>query len=245
MLAARDLARRAGLEIKPSNLASRADLRLQHYLKLADVDLILDVGANRGQFAASVFAGGYRGRILSFEALPDVYDELRRRARTWGERWTVAPAYALSNRTGRAPFNITTGDASSSLLPPSRYLQRKSATLQPAALIEVETRKLDDVLAELTPAPATTFLKIDVQGGEGKVLEGARETLAAAAGVLVEVSCLALYDGQALAHDIEQRLREAGFAFWDLSPVLRCPHTARLEQFDVVYMRQSLCSQVL
>lgn len=100
--------RRAGLEIRPSGILSRDDLRLRHFLELQAIDTVLDVGANDGGFAKSLIEVGFRGRIISFEPLPRAYDELVSAASRI-RNWSAAPRMALSDENGIAKFNIRGG----------------------------------------------------------------------------------------------------------------------------------------
>ena len=77
----------------------------------------------------------------------------------------------------------------------------------------------------------------DVQGGEKKVLEGARESMSLFSGVLLEMSLQPLYDGQPLARELDDWLLKQGFELWDILPVFRDAQTGRLMQYDGIYFR--------
>lgn len=96
-LRTRDIARLVGLEVSPSNLYSRFDLRVAEVLNIKQARFLLDVGANQGQFASAVLKAGFEGTVISFEALPQVYQELL--ASAFGKRWVAAPRAALSGRS--------------------------------------------------------------------------------------------------------------------------------------------------
>lgn len=117
--AGRSLARRVGLEVGRSTLDSRADLRLVRQLAIHRVSTVLDVGANRGQFAGELLGAGFPGRVVSFEAIPEVHRQLTEAAAAHGDRWHVAPCCALGDRAGEARFHVTNNLVCSSLLAPS------------------------------------------------------------------------------------------------------------------------------
>lgn len=135
-----------GLNIRRNNLETRPDWRLARFLAHHGVRTVLDVGANRGQFARELFDAGFKGRIVSFEALPDVHEALTSTARQWGSGWTVAPRCALSNETGKAVFHVADNLASSSLLAPRNALSREGIGFDKVPTIEVPCERLDDVL---------------------------------------------------------------------------------------------------
>ena len=105
-----------GLDIRLNGLNSREDLRFVSFLEMHCIDTVLDVGANRGQFARDLIAAGYRGRVISFEPLPDAHAALVREASRYTGDWRVAPRKALSDTNGTATFHVTDRDTSSSLL---------------------------------------------------------------------------------------------------------------------------------
>ena len=81
------------------------------------------------------------------------------------------------------------------------------------------------------------FLKIDTQGYEWQVLDGACETMSQMQGVLCELSLVPLYEGQRLWMDMIQRLEREGFALWSIQPGFMDPRDGRTLQVDAVFFR--------
>jgi FkbM family methyltransferase len=237
-LFAREIARKIGLEVAPSNLNTRFDLRLKYLLDTLNPDYLLDVGANRGQFAGQVFTSGFKGTMVSFEALPHVYGELTKKAEAYGGRWKVAPRFVLSDSDGSVTFHVSNNFASSSMLEFTEYSTERSVALQEREAIEVQTRRLDDLLPEMGIEPQRPFLKLDVQGAEHKVLAGGTSILERAQGVLCEVLLVPFYEGQASWREIDAFIIQRGFDLWDLNPVMRVMETGQLEALDLVYVRR-------
>ena len=233
----RDFGRHAGLEIRLSGINSRDDLRLVHFMSLKGIDTVLDAGANNGGFAKMLLGAGFEGRIISFEPLPGAHAELAAAA-TATDNWSVAPRMALSDQNGTASFNITQGDTSSSLLAPSDSLVSDTPHVKVTEVIEVPTCRLDD-LEGVDFEPSRTLLKLDVQGGEAKVLEGASGVLQTMGGILCEMSLMLLYVGQPDWIAVDKIITEHGFEIWDVWPGYRSPNTRRLTQIDGLYFRSA------
>jgi FkbM family methyltransferase len=79
----------------------------------------------------------------------------------------------------------------------------------------METRRLDDV----PETEGMDFLKVDVQGGEMGVFEGARDRLASAVMIHTEVQFVPFYENQPLFADLDKTLRDAGFWFHKFTPI--------------------------
>lgn len=79
----------------------------------------------------------------------------------------------------------------------------------------METRRLDDV----PETEGMDFLKVDVQGGEMGVFEGARDRLASAVMIHTEVQFVPFYENQPLFADLDRTLRDAGFWFHKFAPI--------------------------
>jgi FkbM family methyltransferase len=230
----RNFGRKFGLEIKLNDVQNREDLRLAYFLRKLEIDLVLDVGANRGQFAEELFRAGYAGRIISFEALPLAHAALVQAAKSFGSRWTVAPRVALSDRVGQALFHVTAIDTSSSLYRSKESFASATPQARTVKSIEVPTTRLDTILDELGIEYNSSFLKLDVQGAESLVLAGAPSVLASARGVMSELSLAPLYEGQPPARDVLEAMNAAGFEVWDVWPGHRDRGSYRLNQVDLI-----------
>jgi hypothetical protein len=82
------------------------------------------------------------------------------------------------------------------------------------------------------------FIKIDTQGFEWQVLEGASETLKNATGVLCELSLVPLYEGQRLWLEIVERLKLEGFTLWSLQQVFCDKRSGRSLQVDAIFFKE-------
>lgn len=237
------IGRHFGLEIKLNGPRSRTDLRLVHFLRMHNVDLTLDVGANKGQFAQSLFAAGYSGRIVSFEPLPQAHTKLSKRAKLFGDRWIIGPQIALSDRTGIAEFNVTASDTSSSLLKPTKAFTNSLSEVRVVDHIEVKTGRLDDVASSYVVDVKNLFLKLDVQGGEQLVLNGAADMLNRSCGIITELCVDSLYSGQPPVTDMMELLASYGFEIWDISSAYTQPQSLRLGAIDLVCFKPSTTNE--
>jgi Methyltransferase FkbM domain len=102
---------------------------------------------------------------------------------------------------------------------------------------QVRIHRLDDILAGVELAP-DVLLKLDVQGFEDRVLDGAVGVLAKTHMVISEVSFDHLYDEQASFDDIYGRLSRAGFAFHGTWAQLRHAADGRILQADAIFVRE-------
>ncbi len=87
---------RLGIVAHRANLYSDEHMRLLRFLEVNSIDTVLDVGANRGQYALALILGGFKGKVYSFEPLPDMHAILTKQASAYPDQWIVAPPYAVS-----------------------------------------------------------------------------------------------------------------------------------------------------
>jgi FkbM family methyltransferase len=233
----RKFARRLGLEVERATPMTQWRKRLPALLAQNRVDTVLDIGANDGGFASDLLEAGFNGMIYSFEPLPDAWERLRYRSLTYPGRWTVFPRIALSDRQGEVDFHEAGNSASSSLLVMTDNHLTAAPHTATVRSHRVTTQRLDDVLAALS-LRGKIWLKLDVQGAEKLVLDGAPKALAEhVAGVQLEMSLTELYEGQALSGELDRYLRERGFHVWDIVPGFRDSTTLRLMQYDGIYVK--------
>jgi FkbM family methyltransferase len=169
----------------------RSGPTLFKFLKSRNIDVVLDVGANIGIFGRELRDQGYRGRIVSFEPVKSVFEILKKAAEADGN-WE-ANNFALGSAPARMPINVSEGTVYSSMLAltPEALRFDKSSKVVREELVEVQ--RLDDIFAKFKGH--NVFLKIDTQGFEREVLEGARQSLNEILGVQAELPIVHLYQG--------------------------------------------------
>lgn len=176
-----------------------------------DFRTVVDVGANRGQFALVAMRRFPHATLWCFEPLPDARAKLEVILGSCAKAKVLD--YALSARAGHEVMHVTRSDDSSSLRPVGERQLAEFPGTDEIRSMQVRTARLDEVLTrEQIVSPA--LLKVDVQGSELDVLLGANGVLKAFDAILVECSFVELYLDQPLASDIIAFLAPLG---WRLS----------------------------
>ena len=217
----------------PAGVAAARRMRI---LEDNQVAVVLDVGANRGQFGVEVRSAGYRGRIVSFEPLPDAYTALAES--TADDPLWESRQLALSDANGEADLHVARNAVSSSLLemeprhleaaPESRYV----------ATERVRQARLDTLADELVLPGDGLYLKLDVQGSEARALEGARGTLPRVVAIETELSLVPLYRDQLLLRDMLDLLDDFGYRLVSVEPGYADPRNGHVLQVDGIFLRR-------
>jgi FkbM family methyltransferase len=202
---------RLGLEVR--RVGAETDKHEQRRLLLEHlaVTLVVDAGANVGQYAGTHLRRwtGYTGRIASFEPVRVSFEAAARAARG-DDAWTTYP-YGLSDRSATLPMTVPDGQSDLSSL---QDTTSAGARLMAGARVMVEqvtVERLDDVIADVAGPQDRLALKLDVQGHEAAVLRGAARTLARVVLLECELPLVALYEGQGSFRDLLAVLWDAGF----------------------------------
>lgn len=229
------LIRAAGFELHRITPATNPTVQLMSGLKRFGVDLVLDVGANIGQFSSELRAHGYEGDIVSFEPLSTAHRTLVAAA-AGDPAWQVFSRCAIGDHEGETKINISGNSYSSSILPMMPLHSEAASNSAYVSQENVPIRRLDslELPVERYSRP---FLKIDTQGYEWKVLDGARGILPGISGVLCELSLVPLYDGQRLWMDVIERLQGEGFTLWALQRGFTDSRDGRTLQVDAIFFR--------
>ncbi|MDJ1180587.1 FkbM family methyltransferase [Roseofilum sp. BLCC_M91] len=212
--------------------------RLKRLLDYHQIDLIFDVGANKGQYARYLREIGYGGKIVSFEPLSQCHDQLQALSQS-DPLWEIAPQGALGDRNGEIEINVSANTLSSSVLgmlddhveaaPESAYINQEKVAL----------RTLDSLAANyLTQEIQAPFLKLDVQGFEMQVLAGATENLSKIKAIQLELSLVPLYEGQILLRETLDKLEEMGYELHQISPDFTDLKTGRMLQVDGIFIKK-------
>jgi FkbM family methyltransferase len=232
----RQLAREDWFEMETGLARYLAHGHVAALLDMYGVNCVLDVGANRGQYALELRDAGYRGHVASFEPVPEAFAELERAAAR-DPAWTAYP-WALGREEGRMPMNVV-ADTLSSLLPATSFGERRHPRLRKPRTIDVQVRRLGAILDKvLAPvADPRPYLKLDTQGYDLEVFAGLGERAADFVGMQSEVALLQIYEGMPRMPEALAAYEAAGFEITALHPVSRDMRTARVLEFDCVMVR--------
>lgn len=225
-----------GYDICRVTPASHPHARLRQLLAAYQVDTVLDVGANEGQYAASLRNEvGYSGRILSFEPMQAAFEVLKKNAAR-DPHWQAMHC-ALGDVDGTSDINVAGNSYSSSLLdmlpahlqsaPESAYVRKEC----------IEIKRLDSVFDALIDGARNIYLKIDTQGFEGRVLKGGEQSLAGIATVQMEMGLVPLYDGEMPFRELCDFMSARGYEMVALLPGFSDPKTGQLLQVDGIFHR--------
>jgi len=227
---------RVGFELRRFSVEQSENARFISMLRTHNVNLIFDVGANAGQFGVLLREIGFDGKIISFEPLSDAREILLNISKN-DPLWQIALQTAIGEENGEIEIQIAGNSQSSSVLdmldthvraaPDSKYIGKEKVAL----------RTLDSIAPDYMDSNSIAFIKIDTQGYETQVMNGAKKLMSQIVGLQVEISLVPLYKGQCLFDEMLKKLKNDGFELWSISTVFSDPNTAQLLQVDATFFR--------
>lgn len=225
-----------GLDIK--RFPTQAMKSRQKFMEYGKYDIILDVGANIGQYVREVRGYyEYKGKIISFEPIKDAFQVLSQRHKK--DHLWQGFNLALGDQNISDYINISGHSASSSFLNfNDKYLdEHKDLATVGRELIQIVT--LDSVYGDLVKSYSNkVLLKIDTQGYEMNVLRGADKSLKHISGLQIEISVREVYKGEVLLNELLTYLKELGFRVFTLEPYYFDKATGELLQVEVYLVKE-------
>jgi len=204
------------------------------WLKEFGINTIIDVGANRGQFASQFHRLLPDARLYSFEPLEDCYNELLKRMGHVPK--FHAFNFALGDKNGQTDIYRNDYTPSSSLLSMEELHKRAFPFTSHATVQKILIRRLDDIVNEMDIVE-NVLVKIDVQGTEDKVIMGGERLLSRTSIMIVETSFRTLYHGQPLFDTIYEMLKQKGFVYAGSEDTIRNPNDGSILQCDLVFCK--------
>lgn len=209
--------------------------RLVPALASRNINVVIDVGANEGQYGMQLRRLGYRGRIISFEPNNGSFQTLRRV--TAKDKHWQAFCLAVGDKHEEREFNLAAESVFSSLLSSAKETNIAGLTkLSEKQRTVVE--RLDSLLPQLCTGTDRFFLKTDTQGFDQRVVAGAAGILNQIEGIQIELSLAPFYQNQPLISETIEFLREKGFALWAVQPVFTDRITGRTRELDGIFWRE-------
>jgi FkbM family methyltransferase len=232
----RNTLNKVGFDLVPYPLQSWYLLRAEliPLFSALDINCVIDVGAHNGSYGAFLRDIGYKQFIVSFEPMRTNFELLK--ARSQGDaKWRAFP-YALGEESTHRELNVTHETTFSSFLTPNA---RHFAGMSKIERTEqVEVRRLDTILDESLAGveDARLFLKMDTQGWDLHVLEGAKGILDRVLALQSEVSVQPIYSGMTSYLECIGQIARKGFVPVACVPVSRGPRRDLIE-FDYLMVR--------
>lgn len=206
-------------------------------LESNEINLILDVGANDGWYSRNLRNIGYKNKIVSFEPLQEPYIKILAYANRNPTRHKVLN-FALGEFDGTAKIHVSQNSVSSSMLDATPALLSAASEAKYIQEREVKIHKLDTIISSVyNPLTDKVFLKLDVQGYEKNVLNGAQDTLKHIFGIQLETAFHELYMGEMLFHEMLPYLQSLGFELHLIMPGFMDVNSGRMLEADCIFIR--------
>lgn len=202
------------------------------------INVIIDVGANKGGYAKDLLEIDFKGRIISFEPLSEAFKELKKKSEKV-KTWAIYN-FALGNENFESIINIAGNSLSSSLLPmlPSCVESAPESKYIAEEVIQVKT--LDSLFPTIVNKNEIVMLKIDTQGYEKYVLEGSELSLESISVIQIEMSIVPLYRDSILFIEMIEYLSAKGFTLFSMENVFSNPENGQLLQVDGIFVKSNL-----
>ena len=202
-----------------------------------NIETVLDVGANTGQFANTLRKNGYKNKIISFEPNSKIYDHLLKNSQR-DKNWQIFKQCALGDFDGKIDLNISSYSPSTSIL---NFTNAHKMAKPEAKMVDTEKVnifKLDSLSEELNLQNDNLLLKIDTQGYESNIIKGANEILNKIKILFCEISFIELYENQELWVDIIKLINSKGFYICSIENGFFDKESNELLQADIIFIKK-------
>ena len=210
---------------------------LEKLIKKYDIDCILDIGANEGQFAIKIRQNGYQKKIISFEPLSSAYDKLIKNSKN-DDNWKIFRRCAIGNENTKSQINISNYSLSSSLLEFDNAHLKARPDIAMINSEAVDIIKLDSLFDELNFKDNKILLKMDTQGYESHIIDGSKKMLQQCKIVFSELSLHNLYKQQKTWIDIIEKLKQSEFKLASIENGFFNPSNNLLLQVDAIFIKE-------
>lgn len=214
--------------------------KLQQQLILSNhVDLLIDIGANSGQFGEKMRDIGYTGKMISFEPMSKAYAQLKAKADN-DKNWD-AHNCALGDEEKESEINISENSYSSSLFNIKKELTDSVPATKVIAKETIKIKRLTDIvsLKELSKYK-NIMLKIDVQGYEFFVLKGCAPILPHVKLIQTEMAFSVLYENGKLYDEMIAYMKGIDFELYSMIPEFYDEATGKLMEADGIFMNKAV-----
>jgi FkbM family methyltransferase len=232
------LLNRRGYQVLAFPAPQSYERHIRALLSTLDVNCVIDVGAHMGEFYQLLRGLGYAGRIVSFEPVPQSFDVLRRTAA--GDRAWRGYNMALGREAGRKAINVPDSTGFASFLRPNEYCEARFPHARwRGRTVDTLVERLDSLYPAIVHdiERPRVFLKMDTQGWDIAVLDGATAALEDVVALQSEISMIPIYHGMRSMVESLTDYNALGFECTNLFPVTFDEDDIRVIEYDCVMRR--------
>jgi FkbM family methyltransferase len=204
-------------------------------LKTHNIDTVLDVGANIGQYGSELRNIGFKGTILSFEPTSEAFAKLKKNAQK-DVNWKVFN-FSLGDFDGETEINISKNSVSSSILNDLPQLTESAPEAKFISKETIKVKKIDTIFQELGLTNKQIYLKIDTQGYENMVIEGAKKSLPLIKGIQIEMALVPTYEGAITFEEMIAKLKLYNYITTSIESGYYDKKTGKLLEVDGVFFK--------
>ncbi len=197
---------------------------------------IIDIGANRGMFSKTASYLFKNAKIIAFEPLKECYQELQKLDTTIS--FFECYNCAIGNKKEKSQIFKSSYNYSSSLLEMTDLHKAAFPDSEKMFVEDIEITTLDEALFD-KDLEKPVLIKIDVQGYENFVIEGATKILEKTDIIICELSFYRLYQNQILFQDVYNQLINLNFRFLGSVGELLHPETSSILQIDGLFVKNN------
>ncbi len=226
------------LRLKRFTASASEPLRTAMLLREMGIGQVIDIGANTGQFAESLYDFGYRGKVVSFEPVSAAHRQLSQRSKAYPQ-WVVAPPCAIGNQEGEIEIKVSDDSVFSSALDIKESYVAHNPKSRTVRSERVPLHRIDNIAPDYIDLnKGDILLKIDTQGFEKQVLEGAEKLLSQLKGIKIEIPLYPIYEGSDFAfYEITDFMKERGFQPYSFQIEGVDLNTGRVNTIDGLFFR--------
>ncbi len=201
------------------------------------IDCVIDVGANEGQFATQVRDLGYLGQLVSYEPVSDAFAKLTIN-RSSDKRCRIYNC-ALGSEETEADINVSAFSSFSSFYGTTDFARANWPTSRVCSVERVPIKTLD---SELSTGKLAEFqsclLKIDTQGYDLEVMKGAETLLSKCPVIFTEVSFRKVYEHSPSSLETLEYFASRGYYPAGIYAITRTQDLS-MNEADVLFVRRA------
>lgn len=217
---------------KDTALDLNFDVPRQSLLK--QCDLVVDIGANNGQWMSTIRNHGYKGEAICIEPIEENYIKLK--LHNFDKTTTLN--CAVGNKNGYIfIFQSSNDGQSSSILELDSYHKSAAPEIKAIDKKKVKIYKLSRILK--ASKQRKVYVKIDTQGYEYEILKSIdKKTLTKIIAFEIETNLVSTYKNVTLVEDVIKLLRSYGFKPYRLQNGFGMPNFGQQLQIDIIFVRE-------